>query len=154
MELKVGDRAPEFRASIENSTEVSLSDYAGKWLLLYFYPRDNTPGCTREACNLRDNYAILKEKGVEVLGVSPNSAKSHTGFIEKYELPFSLLVDADNAVSTAYGAWGEKVRCGKVSVGMTRMSYLIDPQGQIAYVFDKVKPAEHAEQVLAVFEKL
>lgn len=150
MELKVGDTAPQFEALLQDDTLVRLSNYQGQRLLLYFYPKDNTSGCTAEACSLRDGYDELRAKGVEVLGVSPDTSKSHVGFIAKHNLPFQLIADTDNRVATAYGTWGEKTRCGRTYMGMTRKSFLIGQDGKIEHIFDKVKTKEHAVQVLAV----
>lgn len=150
MGIAVGDKAPNFEALLSDDTVVRLSDYAGRRLLLYFYPKNNTPGCTSQACSLRDGFSELKEKGVEILGVSPDSTKSHVGFITKHMLPFPLISDAEHTVSEAYGAWGEKTRCGKTTMGMIRKSFLIGPDGTIEHIFDKVKTKEHAQQVLDV----
>src|SRR4051812_7295055 len=118
--LKPGDKAPAFKSINENNEPVSLADYKGKKLVLYFYPKDSTPTCTVEACNLRDNYNMFQKKGYEILGVSPDSAKSHTRFIAKQSLPFSLLADEDNAIANAYGVWGEKVLFGRNYMGIIR----------------------------------
>lgn len=149
MGLKVGDAAPQFEALLQDDTLVRLDLYRGQRLLLYFYPKDNTSGCTAEACSLRDGYGALRAKGVEVLGVSPDTSKSHVGFIAKHNLPFQLVADTDNRVALAYGTWGEKTRCGRTYMGMTRKSFLIGPDGTIEHIFDKVKTKDHAEQVLA-----
>lgn len=150
MALQVGDAAPQFEALLQDDTLVRLSAYAGQRLLLYFYPKDNTSGCTAEACSLRDGYEALRAKGVEVLGVSPDTSKSHVGFIAKHNLPFQLIADTDNRVALAYGTWGEKTRCGKTYMGMARKSFLIGADGKIEHIFDKVKTKDHAAQVLAV----
>lgn len=154
MELKVGDAAPQFEALLQDDTLVKLSDYRGQRLLLYFYPKDNTSGCTAEACSLRDGYEELRARGVEVLGVSPDTSKSHVGFIAKYNLPFQLIADTDNRVALAYGTWGEKTRCGRTYMGMTRRSFLIGEDGTIEHIFERVKTKEHAEQVLKELEVL
>ena len=136
--LKTGIKAPEFVAFDQNNIEHKLSDYLGRWVLLYFYPRDNTPGCTVEACSLRDNYSSFKKIDALVLGVSTNSVASHDKFAQKFDLPFTLLADTDKKIVSAYEAGGL----------FKRVSYLINPEGMIARVYEKVKPAEHAEEVL------
>lgn len=154
MALGVGDQAPALRGIFQDGSEVKDANFRGKPLLLYFYPKDNTKGCTDEACSLRDGYELLRNKGVEVIGVSADSAKSHQGFIAKYGLPFLLIADTNQELANAYGAWVEKSRCGKTYMGMQRISYLIAPDGKIAHVFDKVKTSAHAEQVLEVVAQL
>ncbi len=148
MTLKAGDKAPDFEVEDQNGKTVKLSDYLGKKVVLYFYPKDNTPTCTVEACNLRDNYASLQAKGYEVLGVSPDSAKKHTNFIEKFNLPFSLLADTENKIIESYGVWAEKQMYGKKYMGVLRTTFLIDEKGIIERVIDSVKAKEHAEQIL------
>lgn len=152
MGLKTGDAAPAFSATLHDGSTVKLSDFAGKRLLLYFYPRNNTPGCTKEACNLRDNYEELQARGIEILGVSADSEKSHQGFIAKHNLPFALISDHDNAIGTAYGSWGEKKSFGKTTIGMTRRTFLIDGQGRIEHIFNKVNTADHAQQIIDFLE--
>lgn len=149
---KEGDAAPGFTGTDENGQTISLSDFKGKKLILFFYPKDNTPGCTAEACNLRDNYELLREKGFDMLGVSPDSPKSHTGFKSKYNLPFSLLADTDKTVLKAYGVWGPKSLYGKLFDGVNRSTFVIDEQGRIAKIFTKVKTGDHAKQILEAFE--
>lgn len=146
--LKAGDKAPDFKAINQNEKEISLADFEGKKLVLYFYPKDNTPTCTNEACNLRDNFSELKAAGYEVLGVSPDSAKKHTNFINKYELPFDLLVDDSHKMHEAYGVWGEKKMYGKTYMGTIRTTFLINEEGLIEKVIDKVKAKEHHSQIL------
>ncbi|WP_339814107.1 thioredoxin-dependent thiol peroxidase [uncultured Imperialibacter sp.] len=148
MALKAGDKAPDFEVSDQNGKTVKLSDFQGKKVVLYFYPQDNTPTCTVEACNLRDNYSALKAKGYEVLGVSPDSAKKHTNFIKKFSLPFTLLADTDNKIIESYGLWAEKQMFGKKYMGVLRTTFLIDEKGIIERVIDDVKSKEHAEQIL------
>lgn len=143
--LVVGSAAPDFKLLDNNGVERSLKDY--NKLILYFYPRDNTPGCTAEACSLRDGYKELRDKGFEILGVSGDSAASHNRFIEKQSLPFNLLVDADKALCAAYGAYGEKKFMGKVSIGIIRKTFVIE-NGVITHIVDKVKTKVHAEQLL------
>ena len=141
-------KAPLFEAKDQNGKTHSLASYAGSWVLLYFYPKDDTPGCTKEACMIRDSYPDFKKLGITVLGVSADSEKSHKKFEEKYDLPFTLLSDTEHAIGKAYGAWGMKKFMGRTYEGMSRVSYLIDPKGMIAKVYDKVKPEIHAEEVL------
>ncbi len=149
LKLKEGDVAPAFTAAINGGGKVSLADFKGKNVILYFYPRDDTPGCTKEACAFRDDFAEFKKKGAVVLGVSADSVKSHDKFVEKYKLPFTLLADEDKKIAQAYGAWGQKSFMGRKYMGMHRVTFLIGPDGRIRKVWPKVKPAEHAEEVLA-----
>ncbi|MES2688929.1 MAG: thioredoxin-dependent thiol peroxidase [Bacteroidota bacterium] len=146
--LKPGQKAPAFKSINENNEPVSLADYKGKKLVLYFYPKDNTPTCTTEACNLRDNYKRFQKQGYEVLGVSPDSAKSHTKFIAKQKLPFSLIADEDHAIAEAYGVWGEKVLFGRHYMGILRTTFVIDEKGKIEQVIDKVESKNHTGQIL------
>jgi peroxiredoxin Q/BCP len=147
-ELKIGDKAPAFKAKNESNELVSLTQYKGKKLVLYFYPKDDTPGCTSEACDLRDNYQTFIAKGYEILGVSPDTATKHQKFIAKYELPFSLLADEDNAVALAYGTWGEKSMYGKKYMGMIRTTFVINEKGIIENVIEKVDTKNHSSQIL------
>ena len=142
-------KAPEFALKDQDGSTVSLSDYAGKKVVLYFYPKDNTPGCTRQACAYAAQYAAFREKGVEVLGVSRDSTASHGKFAEKYQLPFRLLSDPELSAIQAYGVWQEKKMCGKVSMGVVRTTFLIDENGMIAKVMPNVKPDTNAQDVLA-----
>jgi thioredoxin-dependent peroxiredoxin len=146
--LKEGDVAPDFTAPIETGANVSLSDYKGKKLVLYFYPKDDTPGCTAEACSLRDNYHNFLNKGYEVLGVSPDSTKKHVKFREKFQLPFSLLADENHAVAEAYGVWGQKKFMGRTYDGIHRTTFVIDEQGNIERIIAQVDTAKHADQIL------
>ncbi len=146
--LKPGDQAPEFELQSDSGHAVRLSDLRGDKVILYFYPKDNTSGCTTEACEFRDQFPDIQRHGAVVLGVSPDSVASHQKFKAKYELPFTLLSDRDHAVAEAYGAWGEKKMYGKTYQGILRTTYLIDEQGVIEEVFQKVKPKGHGEQVL------
>lgn len=148
MALKAGDRAPEFSAPDQNGKTLTLKDFAGKKLVLYFYPKDDTPGCTAEACSLRDNYNTLLKQGYSILGVSPDNEKKHQKFIEKYELPFDLLADTDNAVALAYGVWVEKSMYGRKYMGIARTTFIIDEKGIISEVIEKVDTAKHAGQIL------
>ena len=147
-QLKPGDKAPAFSGVNENGETVTLGDFKGKKLILFFYPKDNTPGCTAEACNLRDNYELLQSKGYALLGVSPDSEKKHQNFINKFELPFPLLADTEQEVLNAYGVWGEKSMYGRKYMGVFRTTFVIDENGVIEKVFTKVKTKEHAEQIL------
>ena len=150
--LKVGDKAPNFSANDEQGNTVSLSDYKGKKLVVFFYPKANTPTCTVEACNLRDNYKVLQDKGFEILGVSADSEKRQTNFKNKYEFPFPLLADEDKEVINAFGVWGTKKFMGKVYDGIHRKTFLIDENGVVAHVIDKVKTKDHAAQILEIIE--
>jgi peroxiredoxin Q/BCP len=151
--LKEGEKAPLFKGIDQNGKEVTLKDFKGKTVILYFYPKDDTPGCTKEACNLRDNHSILLEKGFVVVGVSPDNTASHQKFISKYELPFSLIADTEKEILTAYGAWGEKNMYGKISMGVLRSTFIIDEKGIIAKIFKKVQTEAHTEQILKAMEK-
>jgi len=150
LKLKIGSKAPDFKAKDQDGKEISLSRFRGKKVILYFYPKDNTPGCTAEACNLRDNYSDLIKKGYEIIGVSADSEKSHQNFISKFELPFSLISDVDKKVIMAFGAWGEKQMYGKSYEGIIRMSFVISEDGMIEKIIEKVKTNDHARQI---FEK-
>lgn len=153
LSLREGDKAPEFSAVTQDGTSVSLADFKGKNVILYFYPRDDTPGCTKEACAFRDDFAEFKKKGAVVLGVSTDSAKSHAKFVEKFNLPFILLADEDKKIVQAYGAWGQKSFLGKKYMGTHRVTFLIGPDGLIKKVWPAVKPAEHAREVLAALDE-
>ncbi|WP_439879834.1 thioredoxin-dependent thiol peroxidase [Pontibacter sp. MBLB2868] len=148
MELNIGDKAPEFEGRDQNGNSVKLSDYRGKKVILYFYPKDNTPGCTAQSCNLRDNYSDLQKNGYEVIGVSIDSEKSHQNFISKFELPFTLLADTDKQIVEQYGVWQEKSMYGRKYMGTMRYTFLIDEEGVIQDIITKVKTKEHAEQIL------
>jgi len=145
---KIGDKAPDFKAVDQDGQPIRLTDYKGKRLILYFYPKDNTSGCTAEACSLRNGYEELSRLGCEVGGVSPDSEKSHRGFIQKYSLPFRLLADTDKQVATAYGVWGEKKMYGKAYMGILRTTFVIDANGFITHIFDKVDTKDHVNQIL------
>ena len=142
------EKAPEFTLNNQEGKPVSLQDFVGKKVVLYFYPRDNTPGCTREACAFRDRFQVFEKHGIVVLGISKDSEKAHRNFIEKQSLPFDLLSDPDHNVIEAYGAWQEKKLYGKVSMGTVRSTYIIDENGMIERVYPKVKPDEHVQQIL------
>ncbi len=149
--LKEGDAAPDFTTRDENGNEVSLSDFRGQKVALYFYPKDDTPGCTKEACSFRDNYSAVREAGVQVLGVSLDDEASHQAFISKYDLPFTLLSDTDRSVSEAYGVYGEQTWGERKYMGVSRKTFLIDEEGKIKKVFDKVNVEAHADEVLEGF---
>lgn len=146
--LKVGDKAPDFSAKDEQGHTISLSDYKGKKLVMFFYPKASTPTCTTEACNLRDHYQDLKDKGYEILGVSADSAKRQTNFKNKYDFPYPLLADEDKSVIKAFGVWGEKKFMGRTFDGIHRVTFVIDENGIIQKVIDKVKAKNHTEQIL------
>ncbi len=151
--LKEGDKAPSFSGVNQDGAPISLEQFKGKKLILYFYPKDSTPGCTAESCNLRDNYQDLLGKGYEVVGVSPDSEKSHLRFIEKQSLPFQLIADTEKDILKAYGAWGLKKLYGREYDGVLRSTFIIDEEGTIAKVFKKIKTKEHTEQILAAMER-
>ena len=146
--LNIGDRAPNFTLNDKNGNPVSLSDFLGKKVVLYFYPKDNTPGCTKQACAFAGLYREFQNRGVEVIGVSKDSVASHIKFAEKYSLPFVLLADPDLEAINAYGVWQEKKMCGKVSMGVVRTTFIIDENGNIAKIMPKVKPDTNAEEIL------
>ena len=147
--LKPGDKAPKFEALDDQGRKVKLSDFKGKKVILYFYPKDNTSGCTTQACSFRDHQSDVEAKNAVVLGVSPDSAASHQKFRSKYDLPFNLLVDADHSIATAYGAWGEKSMYGKKYMGIVRSHFVIDENGTIVDVHYKVKPKDSAPEAIA-----
>ena len=147
--LAAGTRAPFFELHDQAGEIVRLRDFEGQWVVLYFYPKDDTPGCTKEACNFRDNYGAIQATGAALFGISGDSEAAHAKFAEKYSLPFRLLVDEDHAVSRAYGAWGLKTNYGKTYEGMIRSTFIIDSAGRIAKVWPRVKPDRHGEEVLA-----
>lgn len=147
MELKIGDKAPDFRAKDENGNEISLSQFSGKKLALYFYPKDDTPVCTVQACNLRDNLPALRSAGFEVVGVSVDDEKSHKKFIAKHSLNFPLIADTDHQLVEAYGVWKEKSMYGKKYMGIIRTTFVIDENGIITQIIDKIKADVHAGQI-------
>jgi peroxiredoxin Q/BCP len=153
-DLKVGDKAPAFSLKATDGRTIKLSDFKGKKLVLYFYPRDMTPGCTKEACGFRDDYSALKRRGVEVVGVSGDSQASHQKFTEAYSLPFPLLSDPDHSMMEKYGAYGEKTMYGKKVTGVIRSTFIIDGNGKIAHIFRKVKTDTHSKDVAAVLDSL
>lgn len=146
--VKEGALAPQFEGINQNGEKISLEALKGKKVILYFYPKDNTPGCTAEACNLRDNYKELTDMGFEVIGVSPDSEKSHQNFIGKYQLPFNLIADSDKTILEAYGAWGEKSMYGKKYMGVIRTTFIIDEEGKIEKIIKKVDTKNHTKQIL------
>ncbi len=150
--LEAGDRAPDFTLQDQDGTTHRLQDYAGQTVVLYFYPKDDTPGCTKEACSFRDNFGAITAAGATILGVSADDAASHQQFREKYELPFPLLVDEGAKVASAYGAWGEKVLYGKTVIGMIRSTFIIGPDGTLTKVWKQVQAEGHGEHVLKALE--
>ncbi len=146
--LKEGEKAPRFTGIDQNGKSISLSDFSGKPLILFFYPKDMTPGCTAEACNLRDNYSELKKQGFEILGVSPDNISRHQKFIEKYELPFPLIADEEKKILQDYDVWGEKKMYGRSYMGVYRTTFVIDEEGNIKKIFSKVKTNDHTAQIL------
>lgn len=152
MPINAGIPAPDFSLPDENGQTHKLSDYRGQPLVLYFYPKDDTPGCTTEACNFRDDYSQYQQAGVVILGVSPDTPKKHLKFKEKYALPFTLLADEEHQVCELYGVWGPKKFMGREYDGVYRTTFVIDPQGQILKVFENVKPADHSQELLAALK--
>lgn len=149
--LKEGNKAPDFTTTDQDGNKVKLSTFKGQRVVLYFYPKDDTPGCTKEACSFKEANDTYIDKNIKVLGISPDNEKSHQKFIGKFDLPFTLLTDPEHKIAEKYGAWGEKSMYGKKYMGIFRYTYLIDEQGKIAKIFTKVKVAEHADEVLAAF---
>jgi len=154
MSISVGDTAPDFSLPDQDGKSHTLSDYRGAPVVLYFYPKDHTSGCTKEACGFRDDYSAYQEAGVTILGISPDSSKTHTNFIAKHELPFTLLADTERDVLKLYGAWGLKKMYGREYEGVLRTTYLIAADGKIAKIYEKVKPAAHSAEILADMEQL
>ena len=148
MAIKLGNKAPDFESINQNGDKVKLSDFIGKKVVLYFYPRDNTPGCTAQACNLKDNYNTLQKNGYTILGISKDSPKSHQKFINKFDLPFDLIADENQNVHMKYGTWIEKSMYGKNYMGTARWTFLIDEKGNIENIIQKVKTKEHTSQIL------
>ena len=149
--IKEGSTAPAFKTKDANGETVSLKDLRGQKVVLYFYPKDDTPGCTKEACSFRDGFAKFKKRGITVLGISPDNQAAHKKFETKYKLPFTLLTDTDHSIAEAYGVWGEKKFMGRTYMGILRTTFLIDEKGKIKKVFEKVKPEDHASEVLDAF---
>ena len=146
--MKIGDKIPEYLGLDQNGNEVKASDFAGKKLIIYFYPKDNTPGCTAEACSLSTGYGALKRAGYARLGVSKDSATSHQKFAEKYSLPFHLIADVDTTLNQAFGVWREKKMAGRTYMGTVRTTFIIDEQGRVAHIIDNVNTKAHAQQIL------
>ena len=151
--LSEGDKAPSFRSTDQNGKPVSLSDFKGKKVVLYFYPEDDTPTCTVEACNLRDNYSLLKQKGMVILGVSPDDEKKHKKFEQKFDLPFTLIADSDKKIIDKYGVWGEKNLYGRKYMGLHRTTFLIDEKGIIKKIFKKPRSKMHSEEILNAWQE-
>lgn len=151
--LTAGASAPDFSLADQQGNTVRLSDYRGRWVVLYFYPKDMTPGCTQEACSFRDVYADFAQEEAVVLGISADDVQSHRKFADKYELPFPLLADTEHAVSESYGAWRKKHMYGKEFWGVERITYLIAPDGTVYHVFTKVKPATHGDEILTAIRQ-
>ena len=149
--LKEGTSAPAFKTTDQNGETVSLKNLRGQKVVLYFYPKDDTPGCTKEACSFRDAFSKFKKQDITVLGVSPDKEASHKKFVTKYKLPFTLLADTDHSIAEAYGVWGEKKFMGRTYMGVHRTTFLIDEKGKIRKIFEKVKPEDHAGEVLEAF---
>ena len=147
--LNIGDKAPDFTLKDKNGNEISLSDFKGKKVVLYFYPKDNTPGCTRQACAFGEKYTEFQKRNIEVIGISKDSIASHVKFAEKYNLPFILLSDPERVAIESYGVWQEKKMCGKVGMGVVRTTFVIDENGNIERIMPKVKPDTNAEEILA-----
>ncbi|MCX7880029.1 MAG: peroxiredoxin [Ignavibacteria bacterium] len=154
MALSIGHKAPDFVAETDSGKSIKLSDFLGKWVVLYFYPKDNTSGCTREACDFRDNYERIASNDAEVIGVSPDSVKSHKNFKEKYNLNFHLVADPSKEICNSYGVLGEKIMCGKKHIGVIRSTYIIDPEGVIRWIDSNVKVDGHVDEVIAKLEQL
>jgi peroxiredoxin Q/BCP len=152
LKLKAGDVAPKFTVATNGGGKISLADYLGRNVILYFYPKDDTPGCTKEACAFRDQFADFKQKGAVILGVSTDPVKKHDKFVEKFKLPFTLLADEDKKIVQAYGVWGEKSFMGRKYLGTHRVTFLIGPDGKIKKIWPAVKPEEHAAEVLTALE--
>lgn len=152
MKPNIGKLAPDFELLDQDGKPHKLSDYRGKAVVLYFYPKDNTPGCTKQACSFRDSFAEYRQKGIVVLGVSKDSPKSHSNFQEKFALPVTLLADTETEVAQAYGVWVNKKFMGREYMGMERTTFVIDKDGEILHIMEKVKPQDHAKDVLALFE--
>ncbi len=147
--IQEGQKAPEFSAQDQQDKTVSLSDFRGKKLVIFFYPEDDTPTCTQQACNLRDNYAMLKEHGFEVVGVSPDPVEKHARYQLKHQLPFTLLADPDHGIIDAYGVWGEKNMYGRKYMGLLRTTFVVNEEGEVIHVFRKPKVKQHAEEIIA-----
>lgn len=152
MQLKIGDKAPDFSGKDQNGKTIQLSDYSGKKIAIYFYPKDNTPGCTVQACNLRDNDTALTKAGIQIIGVSADSSASHTKFIDKFSLPFPLIADEDKTIIQQFGVWGPKKFMGKEYDGIHRTTFVMDENHTIVGIIEKPKTKEHAEEILALIK--
>ena len=152
--LPIGKKAPAFQSVTFSGDKIKLSDFLGQYTAVYFYPKDNTPGCTNQACNLQDNLRELKKHDIQVIGISPDGNTSHEKFATKYDLSFPLIADADHKIIEKYGVWGEKKNYGKTYMGLHRTTFLIDPKGKIVHVFTKPKTKEHAEEILSKVNEL
>ncbi len=152
MKLEIGQKAPDFKGVDQNGNVISMDDFKGNNLILYFYPKDNTPGCTAESCDLRDNYEMWLSKGYKVVGVSPDSQQSHQKFIAKFELPFPLISDTEKVIIKNYGAWGLKKLYGKEYEGLLRTTFIVSEKGIIEHIFTKVKTKEHSKQIMEVID--
>lgn len=150
--LKVGDQAPEFVSKDEEGKEVKLSDYKGEKVVIYFYPKDNTPGCTMQACNIRDNYSAIQDKGIRIFGVSADTEKKHQNFIAKYDLPFPLLADTEREMIEQYGVWGEKKFMGRTFDGIHRTTFVLDENHTIKGIIEKPKTKDHTREILEIYE--
>jgi peroxiredoxin Q/BCP len=148
MSLKIGDKAPNFTGTIETGTSIKLSDFKGKKVVLYFYPKDNTPGCTAQACNLTDNYTLLQKQGYEIIGISSDSAASHQKFITKYQIPFHLIADTEKTIHELYGVWVEKSMYGRTYMGTARTTFVINEKGMIEEIISKVDTKNHTNQII------
>jgi thioredoxin-dependent peroxiredoxin len=148
MKLEIGQKAPDFTGKDQNGNTIRLSDYRGKKVVLYFYPKDNTPGCTAQACDLRDNYQLLQSRGYQVLGISSDSQASHQKFISKYDLPFPLIADEDKSIHEQWGTWVEKSMYGRKYMGTARVTFVIDEEGLIEDIIEKVKTSDHTAQIV------
>lgn len=148
MSLEIGKSAPAFSGPIHNGSTIALKDFKGKTVVLYFYPKDDTPGCTKEACHFRDQHSALLKKGAVVIGVSPDSVKSHDKFVKKFDLPFPLIADEDKSIAQAYEVWVEKSMYGKKYMGVERSTFVIDAKGKLSHIFRKVKPETHVDEVI------
>lgn len=152
--LKEGDKAPAFTGDDQNGKKISLSDYKGKKVVLYFYPEDDTPTCTVQACNLRDNFGLLRQNGFTVLGISPDAVSKHKKFETKYDLPFTLISDPDHTIIDKYNVWGEKQLFGRNYMGLRRTTFLIDEKGVVKKIFDKPKSKQHAEEIIKAWSEI
>ena len=152
MDLQEGQKAPQFTGTDQDGNKISLKDYSGKKLVIFFYPKDDTPTCTVQACNLRDNYGLLKKNGFEVIGISPNKVNSHKKFEKKFNLPFTLIADPKHSILDKYGVWQQKKMFNNVYMGVVRTSFVVDEKGKIIKIFKKPKTAKHAEEIIAAIK--